>query len=194
MGWGLAQSPALSSSSSSSWVFARRRWVLSPSWPWPALLTSPQTCRRCSRAQRCGRQRCSTPLHGRAAAHRTCGQAASGPAGQHRRSLHACMPLTAVAAQVKRPEVQASGALPQGLDRVSEEDAVEGEEHSSPMLKKSAKCAPWAAASRSASGHTTTGELPPSSRVTGCAGWGWERGRGMKGVIGRTQTGAGARQ
>lgn len=35
------------------------------------------------------------------------------------------------------------------------------------MLKKSASWAPCTAASRSASSHTTTGELPPSSRVTG---------------------------
>lgn len=35
------------------------------------------------------------------------------------------------------------------------------------MLKKRALWQPCAAASRSASSHTTTGELPPSSRVTG---------------------------
>lgn len=35
------------------------------------------------------------------------------------------------------------------------------------MLKKSAWWTPWTASSRSASSHTTTGELPPSSRVTG---------------------------
>ena len=38
---------------------------------------------------------------------------------------------------------------------------------SAPMLKNRAKWAPSAACCMSASGQTTTGELPPSSRVTG---------------------------